>query len=25
MASVMAITAITLTTNSYFTEFLSGF
>lgn len=25
MASVMAVTAITLTTNSYFTEFLSGF
>ena len=25
MAGVMAVTAITLTTNSYFTEFLSGF
>jgi Flp pilus assembly pilin Flp len=25
MASVMAVTAITLTTNSYFTEFLGGF
>jgi Flp pilus assembly pilin Flp len=25
MACVMAVTAITLTTNSYFTEFLGGF